>query len=232
MTDIADELDALVDTDPLALRDRAISLLAEIADLEGALADAGAEILRLKTAYEERTPTQWAYDQACAALETHRARADQVEELLRIAHQTSNTSERARQAAVQRAEAAEGELERTAKTLEAVADADLRHQFQLGLARAALRDLAAVAPLQRLAIALVRPGDTITPVQLTERAAALGVVTTAVLASNALGNQVRAGALVREKRGLYRRPLDQRGTSFTDRHYDPDLIGRNRRGPA
>ncbi len=32
--------------------------------------------------YENRTPTQWAYDQACAAIEKHRNRADDAEKKL------------------------------------------------------------------------------------------------------------------------------------------------------
>lgn len=49
--------------------------LAEIADLKAKLLDA----------QSAATPTQWAYDQACAALEKHRHRADEAEaELSRV----------------------------------------------------------------------------------------------------------------------------------------------------
>lgn len=37
------------------------------------------ELAEANRRYEERTPTQWAYEQACHALETHRARADAAE---------------------------------------------------------------------------------------------------------------------------------------------------------
>ena len=43
-----------------------------IADLNRALDDANER-------YENRTPTEWAYEQACAAIEKHRARADNAE---------------------------------------------------------------------------------------------------------------------------------------------------------
>ena len=52
-----------------------------------------------------------------AAAEQH-ARAEQVEDLLRVAHETSNTSEAERARAVQRAERAEGELLRSVNARE------------------------------------------------------------------------------------------------------------------
>ncbi|ELE9718027.1 TPA: hypothetical protein N5L63_002835 [Enterobacter kobei] len=44
--------------------------------------------------YENRTPTQWAYDQACLALEKHRARAEAAEKRIAELERKEQHSER------------------------------------------------------------------------------------------------------------------------------------------
>jgi hypothetical protein len=71
--------------------------------------------------------------------ERERQRADQVEELLRIAHETSNTSEAERARAVQRAERAEEQLALHEQQLHHLDDACMAARNELTDAQAAIR---------------------------------------------------------------------------------------------
>jgi hypothetical protein len=61
--------------------------------------------------YEERTPTQWAYEQACHALERHRERAEQAEVKLASTRRLLDNRVQDCVDLTQRAEQAEAELE-------------------------------------------------------------------------------------------------------------------------
>lgn len=63
-----DECGTTMDVDPL-------DLIALIERLEAA----EKRVAELEKQYDNRTPTEWAYTQACAALEKHRARANKAE---------------------------------------------------------------------------------------------------------------------------------------------------------
>lgn len=79
--------------DKLALRDAAekhgddavLALLDELEAKDRQIAELKLAIRLANDRYENRTPTQWAYDQACLAIEKHRTRADGAEK--RIAEQ-------------------------------------------------------------------------------------------------------------------------------------------------
>ena len=57
-----------------------LALLDELEAAEKQIAELKSGIKSANDRYENRTPTQWAYDQACLAIEKHRTRADDAEE--------------------------------------------------------------------------------------------------------------------------------------------------------
>ncbi|HEP0646254.1 TPA: hypothetical protein QIU50_002451 [Enterobacter hormaechei subsp. xiangfangensis] len=62
-----------------------LALLDELEAKDRQIAELKLAIRLANDRYENRTPTQWAYDQACLAIEKHRTRADGAEK--RIAEQ-------------------------------------------------------------------------------------------------------------------------------------------------
>lgn len=82
-------LDALV-----AERDEALRLQSKIQDIaierKARAETAEAEVARLREAMRNSYPTEWAYEQACAALEKHKARAEAAEaEVARLNHENA-----------------------------------------------------------------------------------------------------------------------------------------------
>lgn len=62
-----------------ATPDVILSLLAEREADKALIAELNRSLDAANERYENRTPTEWAYEQACAAIEKHRARADNAE---------------------------------------------------------------------------------------------------------------------------------------------------------
>lgn len=66
----------------------ALALLDELEAKDKYISELKSAVKSADDRYENRTPTQWAYDQACLALEKHRARAEAAEK--RIAELEAN----------------------------------------------------------------------------------------------------------------------------------------------
>ncbi|MFW7198042.1 ead/Ea22-like family protein [Enterobacter sp. BNK-16] len=56
-----------------------LALLDELEAKDKCISELKSAIKSANERYENRTPTQWAYDQACLAIEKHRTRADSAE---------------------------------------------------------------------------------------------------------------------------------------------------------
>ncbi|OSK74988.1 protein ea22 [Escherichia coli E1114] len=79
--------EALTPSTVLALLDELEAKDKRISELKSAVKSANDR-------YENRTPTQWAYDQACLALEKHRARAEAAEKRIAELERKEQHSER------------------------------------------------------------------------------------------------------------------------------------------
>jgi chromosome segregation ATPase len=130
---ISDDLDQLH-----AENDR---LEAELGDYETRVEQLTTELAALRQVARGYCPHCGRGDAAptTADWERERQRADQVEELLRIAHETSNTSEAERARAVQRAERAEEQLALHEQQLHHLDDACMAARNELTDAQAAIR---------------------------------------------------------------------------------------------
>ncbi|EFC56401.1 hypothetical protein [Enterobacter cancerogenus] len=67
------------DEEKCRLAKRMLALLDEVEAKDKRISELKFEIQSANDRYENRTPTQWAYDQACLAIEKHRTRADTAE---------------------------------------------------------------------------------------------------------------------------------------------------------
>lgn len=63
----------------VASPENVLALTEALEAAESRIAEFKARVKAAEKRYENRTPTEWAYDQACAAIEKHRARADAAE---------------------------------------------------------------------------------------------------------------------------------------------------------
>lgn len=95
-----------------------LALLDELEAKDRQIAELKLAIRLANDRYENRTPTQWAYDQACLAIEKHRTRADGAEK--RIAELTDDCwiYEGTVKKLLERAEAAESACSEAARILE------------------------------------------------------------------------------------------------------------------
>ncbi|EHP7645124.1 hypothetical protein KO984_004099 [Escherichia coli] len=72
----------------------ALALLDELEAKDKYISELKSAVKSADDRYENRTPTQWAYDQACLALEKHRARAEAAEKRIAELERKEQHSER------------------------------------------------------------------------------------------------------------------------------------------
>lgn len=95
--------------------------------------------------------------------------------------------------------------------------------------RAVHEDLLAI-PLRRLVWKVMKPGETVTVPQVTERLSELGVPVPAPKVSNAMGYWVARDELLRRRKGVYYYPLPTEGASSTGN--DSGSVNRGQPSPA